>query len=236
MLDRVLQAWTSISLTATVCVLSTVAGLANAGTAELAAGWQLRATDELNNIEVYTRTRPDQHREFLGVTTLTARLSTVAAVLQDTAAMPRWLHRVREVQELETPEPTRGLLRLVTNLPWPLRDREVAVQWRMTQDDSDGVVEVRGVGVLSTTPAREGLVRMPAFESTWRVKPLPGGQVEVRLTGYGHMGGNLDHPAMRAFLSSSIWQAPLESLKGLRGMVQLPAYSQARVSAVREAP
>jgi hypothetical protein len=212
------------------------ASLVWAGPAETEAGWHLKATDESQAIEVYVRTRADRHREFLAITKVSARLSSVAAVLQDTKAMPRWLYRTREVQVLEAPEPTRGLLRVISNLPWPLADREAVIEWRMAQDEATGEVRLDGVAAGHRAPPIEGTVRMPELESHWRLKPLPGGVVEVRLSGFGHLGGNLNFPPLRAFMSTSIWQAPLESLKGLREMVQLPDYRQAQVPAVREQP
>jgi hypothetical protein len=150
--------------------------------------------------------------------------------------MPRWVYRTQEVQVLEAPEPTSGLLRVVTQLPWPLTARDAVVEWRMQQDPGTGEIRLDGVAVPDRSPPVAGFVRIPAMESHWRLKPLPGGVVEVRLGGYAHMGGNLNFPPLRAFLSTSIWQAPLETLRGLREMVQLPTYRQAQVPAVREWP
>jgi hypothetical protein len=216
--------------------LMMVVGLVSAGPAETAAGWHLKTVDEARGIEVYVRPRADRHREFLAITRVSARLSSVAAVLQDTKAMPRWLYRTREVQVLESPEPTRGLLRVITNLPWPLTDREAVIEWRMVQDEASGEVSLDAVAAGHRAPPIEGTVRMPELESHWRLKPMPGGVVEVRLSGFGHLGGNLSFPPLRAFMSTSIWQAPLESLRGLREMVQLPDYHQVQVPAVREQP
>jgi hypothetical protein len=211
-LPRVLLALTS----ALVQLLGACAlwGIAHAGQAELDAGWRWKAADETLGIEVYVRSRPDHHREFLAITRVQARLSTVAAVLQDTQAMPQWLYRTREVQVLESAGPASGLLRLVTHLPWPLADRDAVIAWQMKQDALSGEVQLNGAAL----------------------KPLGGGMVEVRLSGYGHMGGNLSFPPLRAFVSTAVWQAPLESLRGLHGMVQRPAYRQAQVPAVREWP
>ncbi len=211
-------------------------GIAHAGQAELDAGWRWKAADETLGIEVYVRSRPDHHREFLAITRVQARLSTVAAVLQDTQAMPQWLYRTREVQVLESAGPASGLLRLVTHLPWPLADRDAVIAWQMKQDPLSGEVQLTGAATAHGAPLVDGCVRMPELESNWRLKPLGGGIVEVRLSGYGHMGGNLSFPPLRAFVSTAVWQAPLESLRGLHGMVQRPAYRQAQVPAVREWP
>lgn len=226
------KAW-ACGLAAAGLMLSAAAA---AGPLEAAEGWQLRVQDEASGIEVYMRDRADRLPEFLAITRVTARLSTVVALLRDVPAMPRWMYRARDVQVLDGRDPMRGLVRFLMAMPWPLDDREAIVHWQWRQDPASGEVRLTSTPAAHRAAPLESVVRMPHFGSQWRLLPLPGGVVEVRFSGYGHMGGNLDNEPLRSFVATSTWQAPLETLRGLREMVQLPIYRNAHVAFVRELP
>ncbi len=217
-------------------VLVLVSGAAAGGPLEEAEGWHLRHVDETQGIEIYQRDRPDHMPEFLAVTRVTARLSTLVAVLRDVQAMPRWVYRTREVQVLDGSGGMRGLVRVLTAMPWPLNDREAIVEWQWRQDPVSGEVRLDSTRSAQRAAPMDGVVRMPQFNSQWRFLPQPGGVVEVRFTGHGHMGGNLGTEPLRSFVATAAWLAPLETMRGLREMIQLPGYQNARVPFIRELP
>jgi hypothetical protein len=198
------------------------------------AGWRERWRDDEADITVWLRDRPDGLPEFLAVTRVPARLQALVALLQDTAAMPRWVYRTREVQVLEAPDPMRGLVRVLTAMPWPLSDREAIVDWRLTQDQASAEVRLEGHSAGERLAPLEGVVRMPQFGSSWRFVPRNGDSVEVRFTGHGHLGGNLGYGPLQAFVNSAAWVAPYETVKALRVLVQQPPYRDARVAGIRE--
>jgi START domain len=210
------------------------AGPCLAGPAEEAAGWRPQTADEEQGIEVYLRERADRLPEFLAITRVSARLSTLVAVLRDPQAMPRWVYRTRSVQVLEAPDATRGLSRVITGMPWPLQDRESIVEWQLKQDAASGEVLLEGRSAPDRAPPLPGVVRMPNFASSWVFKPLGGGQVEVRFSGFGNLGGNLAEGTLRAFVDAAVWVAPLETVRGLREMIQKPEYRNAVLPHIRE--
>lgn len=207
-----------------------------AGPAEAAAGWRLQHVDDAQGIEVYLRERADRLPEFLAVTRVSTRLSTLVAVLRDGENMPRWVYRMRSSQPLENPDPFQGVSRVITAMPWPLNDREAIVEWRLRQDplSAEVTLEGRSAPERAAAAAAADLVRMPRFGSTWSFRPLGGGQVEVRFSGYGNLGGNLAEGALRAFVDSAVWVAPLETVRGLREMILKPEYRGAVLPHIRE--
>jgi len=198
------------------------------------AGWQLRHRDEATATSVYQRDRADGLPEFRAVTTMHARLSALVAVVQDPAHMAEWVYRTRSVEVLERDGPTQGVSRVISAMPWPLWDREAVVAWQLTQDPQSGTVVLAGRSAADRLPSSPDRVRMPSFASRWRFEPKGGGEVEVSFEGHADLGGNLAFPLLRAFVAGAVWQAPLETVNGLRRMVQQPAYRAAELAHIRE--
>lgn len=196
-------------------------------------GWQLRYQDEASETAVYQRERADGLPAFRAVTIMNARLSALVAVVLDSARMPEWVYRTRLAEVLVRDGPTKGVSRVVSAMPWPLSDREAIVAWQLTQDAQTGAVLLAGHGTTAPPPPPE-LVRMPSFESRWRFAPRSDGAVEVTFEGHADLGGNMAFAPLRAFAAAAVWQAPLETINGLRQMVQRPQYRAAELPYIRE--
>ena len=196
--------------------------------------WLLRHEDAATQTTVHTRNRADAPPQFRAVTRLKARLGALTALLLDTERMPQWVYRTSEARSLASSAPTSGVALVVTDMPWPLNDREAVVAWRLEQHASSSEVVMEGHSAPHLAPVAPGRVRMPAFESRWRFVPLAAGEVEVTFEGQAELGGNLGHPLLRDFVRSAAWQAPLHTIEGLRRMVQQPPYRDAVLDFVRE--
>ena len=231
------RAWRQTGRRGLVPLLLAGACATSAATAGPAtAGWQLRHVDETTGTAVYLRERADRLPEFRAVTTMHTRLSALVSVVMDTAGMPEWVYRTRHAQVLASDGPTRGVSLVVTAMPWPLWDREAIVAWQLTQDARTGTVTLAGHSSPGALPPPPDRVRMPSFESRWVFTPHRGGEVEVRFEGHADLGGNLALPPLRAFVAAAVWEAPLQTVNGLRQMVQRPAHQAAELPYIREPP
>jgi len=202
------------------------------------AGWQLHHIEEGSAgnaaIQVFMHQRGDQVPAFRVETRLQARLSSLVAVLMDSEHMPEWVHRTRRVNRLVSERPTEGVSQVIVGMPWPLLDREAIVAWQLSQDVQTGVVTLAGRSAPEMLPPDPGRVRMPSFESTWRLAPLGGGEVAVRFEGLGDPGGSLASPLLRVFVDAAVWQSPLYTVSALRAQVALPRYADAAWPFIRE--
>ena len=203
-------------------------------------GWTLRHSDDETGIRVWVQDPPGPYPRFRAQMALpNVRLAAVVAALRDTAAMPRWVYATLHAEPLPgqpVPSGAQGLSRVVSDLPWPLSDREALVRWLWTRNASDGSLVLSG---RAATAADNGgalpetlpdTVRMPAHESSWTVRPLaPGAEagVDIGFEGWADPGGQLSGPLLRGFVAAAVWQAPWQTLRGLRLVVVEPSFSHA---------
>ena len=215
-----------LTLIGTIAIVVAIVVVGPAGAAD--DGWVERGRDETSGTTVYLRDRgPGLFPAFLAVARWPVRVAALTAVLLDSERMPEWVYRTRRVVRLSPAGKRTGVSQVITDFPWPLEDREAIVAWRLEHDPATGAVAITGRSAPEHLPPDPALVRMPSFASSWRFTPVGGGLTEVRFEGHGNPGGTLDSALLRDFVSTMVWQAPLQTMAALRKIVDDPAYRDA---------
>lgn len=150
-----------------LCALATGAALAAPLDTRLDPEWKL--VSDRNGVQVFVRhTDTSRLKTFRGVTRFVLPDEyALAAVLNDYPNHPKWLYMIDSSTELKRDGPLRRYLHVTTDLPWPLDDRdtaiEVNVQQRLTPQEE---------GIIITMENRPGL--MPVHEDYVRIPELKG--------------------------------------------------------------
>lgn len=216
-----------------IATTTAIAGSASAPEADHGE-WRRIAVASDRQFQIYQRERVDGLGEFKGVMRVRSSLSAFVAALRDTDRMSEWLYRSRLVRRVAQISPTESLTYSVTRMDWPMKDRDVVLRSVLSQDPVTLAVTVESRAEEGLMPPANGLVRMPRADSVWRFAPVGDGIVEVEFTGHGDPGGSLGGAAGQWLVDLALWEAPLETLKGLRRIIVEPRYQQARFDFIRE--
>jgi len=182
-----------------------------------------------NGIKIWSYRLPDSpFHGFKAVTTVKSTLSGVVALITDTESANRWLYRTNEVVALSQDD-ENFVVRVVTEFPWPFKNREAVVAGKITQDPQNLFVRIESSSVANHA-VRAGYERMPKVEGGWLFRPLGHGQVEVTMTGHAELGGYV--PA--AIVNLLIQEHPYNSLLGLKKVIGETRFQTARLNTVRE--
>lgn len=186
--------------------------------------WKL--VSDRDGIQVYMRPSNDNSRlkTFRGVTVVeTADQYTVAAILNDYANYPKWLHFVDSATEISRKSEVLRYLRFTTLLPWPLSDRDAVLEARVVQTHPAPLSEVDIYldGRPTLIPPQSGYVRFPEMRGIFRVRTLnqPDMQeitYQLTLDPGGHIPIWLANILLR--------DAPYFTLLRLRQMMKDPKY------------
>ncbi len=118
---------------------------------------------------------------FKAVTTVKSNLNSIVGLISDTEAASRWLYRTSEVETLRRNDENMSfVIRVVTDFPWPFKDREAVVAGRITQDPQTMIVRIDS-NTVSGFPTRQGNLNMPLVQGSWQFRPLGNGQVEITM-------------------------------------------------------
>lgn len=203
----------------------------------LLSGVSMAASDwtqarSANGIKVWTRDVPGYPlREFRAETTVRSTLAGLVTLVMDTDRAADWIYRTRRVDVLQrNDQDATFVVRMITDFPWPLADRDAVVAGRIFQI-GDGTVHIISQSLLEDTyPADPALVHMRDFYGNWVFRPLGGGLVRVTMQGRADPGGTLPH----AIVNLLIHETPYQTMRGLHRVIGQPRYQQSRQPTIRE--
>ncbi|MEN8171208.1 MAG: START domain-containing protein [Pseudomonadota bacterium] len=197
--------------------------------AEPDSSWNWVAGRE--GIEVYSRdVESSPLDESLAITKFEASLTSVVALILDIDNNHRWIDSVDQSRVIERISDTESINYTVSNAPWPVSDRDAVVRTRVTQNPDTLAVLITSEALPEFIPQRQGLIRVEAIASSWRLLPLKGGGVEVRYQVHSDPGGNLPNWLVNAVMTDQ----PLNTLYGMHRELTRPPYSDAHLSFTRE--
>jgi hypothetical protein len=210
--------------------LAALAGLALCGGAAAGDdGW--RVDKEKDGIRVSTRVVDGWSiREFRGETRIAARLSALAAVIDDLSALHELNDLVTEARELDRESPTRYRYYTATAMPWPLSDRDLVNQRSIAQDPATLAVTITDGAVADVVPPRKGFVRMDKSHQTWELTPGANGEVAVSVRVLADPNG----PIPSSIINAMSVDIPFQTLTKVRELAQRPQYAGATLPFVRE--
>jgi len=126
---------------------------------------------EKNGIVLSKRSVPDSPiSEFKGETIIDARLEVVEAVLRDIPAYAEFMYNCREGRLIKAYTKDDLIILNVTDMPWPLADRDVVVRSIVSKDFQHGVFSV----VLQGLPEPESSRYCPVRKDRVRMHDLQG--------------------------------------------------------------
>ncbi len=186
---------------------------------------------QADGISVYLRDTPNSLiKSFKGVVTMPSKLTPLVAVLGDTSAYTTFLHECIYAKPLKTVNNKESYKYLVTNMPWPVKDRDTVVHSILTQNKNSKEVEIRMQAAPEYTAIHKNYVRITKMKGRWLLTPTGKGSVVVAYEMSVDPAGNLPSWLVNV-LSIDI---PFNTLKKLRILVNKPLYQQAELDFIVE--
>ena len=184
-----------------------------------------------NGIKIWSyRLSDSPYHGFKAVTTVKSSLTGAVAMVMDTQAANRWLYRTLAVEPIQLQNNNMDfVISVVSDFPWPFKDREAIVKGKIFQDNRSHLVTIDSQS-LDDYPISPNHERMPSVEGGWLFRPLGNGEVEVTMTGHADLGGAV--PAV--IVNLLIQEHPYQSLLAMRKIIGEPRFQTARLVDVKE--
>lgn len=164
-------------------------------------------------------------------TLVQSTLSGLVGLLMDSAAGPKWVFRMNRIDMLRKDETAGTFLLRAESDFWPLKDRDVYLEGKVTQQPTTLAVSIDSRSTpAGRFPDNPDFVRMPSMIGQWEFRPAGQGKVLVIMSGRADPGGSIP-----GFLVNLVIQeTPYRTLLGLRRQVSERRYQQMRIPGIRE--
>ena len=144
----------------------------------VAQDWEL-AKDK-NDIQVYTHpVKASDFKEFRGIMEVDAPVSAIVAALRDIDSYPEWMPNAASSEVLSARGDTQVVYRLVTDAPWPIRDRDGIYAMHFENKAGSRAVLIRLEALPDRLPADPDHIRIRKLTGYWRLHPQGDGAVQV---------------------------------------------------------
>ncbi|MEM9983999.1 MAG: START domain-containing protein [Bacteroidota bacterium] len=174
-----------------------------------AQNWQLEKDER--SIQVYTLVRPGEPlKAFRAVTQVQATPEQVLAIITNADQGHQWMDRCVESKLLKRLSDQSYLTYTRIETPWPLEDRDLVVEMTIHQEGDKIICSMRNAP--DAYPAQESVIRMPKYEGSWTLIPLPEGGTQVISEGKTSPGGSI--PDWLA--NTEVVDSPYTTLANLR--------------------
>lgn len=188
-------------------------------------GWKLEKNEEA--IKVYLRDTPNSAiKSFKGTTTIKTSLSAIVSVLNDSANYPRWLFNARNANTLSRISDTEIHHYVVTDMPWPVVDRDAVIIAKRTQNSVNKQVTIALTTQATLVPNVEGKVRIEHLVGRWLLTPINSQEISVVYEMSIDPGGNIPTWVVNAMTVD----LPFYTLKNLKTISKEAQYVNAKVS------
>lgn len=193
--------------------------------------WHLKKNKD--HIQVYSRHVAGSSIAELKVEcTIPGTKNQLVALLSDVANYNQVIYGTRKASVLKRLDEKRFTYYIINELPWPAKDRDMAVQLNFAQDSVANLLRIQLAIVPNVVPVQPHLVRVADFSASWQVRSVGAQRLKITYTCRVDPGGSI--PAtVENFVATT---GAYNSFILIRDSLRLPRYQGRTFPFIHESP
>lgn len=187
---------------------------------------QARLKINKQNIKVWTyQMSRNPAASYKAETVFNVPLERAVALIMDVERAQQWVPYMGKISILNRDDQAgEFLLHVVMDLPFPLKDRDLIIQSKITRE-RNGTVNIRNRGMADSRFSQPDYIRLQDYQGDWTFQRLGANKVKVTAMGYVNPEGSLPISFMNMFVE----QQPYQMLKIMRSELERPMYINAKL-------
>lgn len=187
---------------------------------------QARLKINKQNIKVWTyQMSRNPAASYKAETVFNVPLERAVALIMDVERAQQWVPYMGKISILNRDDQAgEFLLHVVMDLPFPLKDRDLIIQSKITKE-RNGTVNIRNRGMADSRFSQPDYIRLQDYQGDWTFQRLGANKVKVTTMGYVNPEGSLPISFMNMFVE----QQPYQMLKIMRSELERPMYINAKL-------
>jgi ribosome-associated toxin RatA of RatAB toxin-antitoxin module len=141
--------------------------------------WELVKDDE--QIKVYLNKNSDRDRlTHVKATSITkASLKECYELLKEVNQYNTWMHGTEKVKLVEQYNPNKFTYYMLTDFPWPAKDRDVIIKTKIHFKKNKGVVYTVSQNEKNVIPKKEDIRRIQKMNASWKFKKIEPNKIKI---------------------------------------------------------
>jgi len=174
---------------------------------------------EREGIKIYTRAEPGTSlKAFKGVMEIRSSMEMIGTIIGNVKNFDWWDDDIRNIDVLAFEENSYSQYYLIYDVPWPLQDRDLCVDARITIDPVTGKKTILARPLFDRVPEVDGIIRIKNYWQQWMIEPLGNQRYRLTLEGFVDPGGIV--PAW--LYNMIITDTPLNLMREVKTRVEIP--------------
>lgn len=185
-----------------------------------------RLVSDQDSLIIYTR-RSDMSsiKEVKIEAQLNCKMSEVIAALEDIPTQKDWLMRTKEARFVKQNSPGNFSYYLSTDMPFPVKDRDIVVNYNRTYDKARNEVTIEYEELNGEIPVNKAHVRIPDMKAYYKLTSVQQDQVSIEYYLYLDAGGALPNWVVNL----AITKGPEATMNSLFDIVHSGKYRSSQV-------
>lgn len=147
---------------------------------------------EKDGVKIYTRKDAGKSlKSYKGVTEIKAPAELVFALIENINNTDWWDKNLNEIKVLVYEKNKSAKYYLVYDLPWPVTDRDLCVEVKVTFNPVTGVRMLAAGPLPGLVPENSEMIRIKEYRQTWTVTPAGKNLSHVVLEGFVDPAGSI---------------------------------------------
>jgi hypothetical protein len=191
--------------------------------------WELKKDKE--GIKVFSGSVPNSNiKAVKAECVLNTSLSRLTALLLDAKAHEQWVYSTKSSYLIKKVSDQEQIYYSEMSMPWPIVNRDVVVDLKITQNPVTREVAVDAIVVTGYVPIKDGIIRVPLSKVNWAIIPIGNSQVKIEYTAQADPGGSVPAWAVNMFCD----KGPFETFKKLKSVLASDAYKDEHLSFIKD--
>lgn len=185
--------------------------------------------DKKEDITVFVRkSEGSKLKEVKIIGQIQCPLSELVKALEDVDSHGEWVKSTIESRTLDKTAVNDFHYYISTNMPYPVKDRDVVIKYHRTQDPTTKVVNITFDGVNGKLEKQGKLVRIPFFKAYYNITPTKDNIINLEYYFKVDPGGSIPN----WIANMAMTKGPMDTIESLFALIRSGHYKGAVVDGV----
>lgn len=172
---------------------------------------------EKEGIKVYTKQEAGNSlKTFKGIAEIQTTADKVYAIIGNVKSTDHWDENIKELRVISFEKDKSFSYYLIYSVPWPLQNRDLCVEARITHDTVSGEIVIYAQSKPMLVPEKSDLVRIKNYWQKWTIQQVDRDHIRLILEGYADPAGNIPGWLYNMVITNT----PLNMISDIRKRVQ----------------